>query len=74
MQLSIRGMIRQKRKVEDREEEDRLAKKLFGSSAGFPDGFEDSCDDDDEVEETYKTEVARVFVYCITLSRIKCGK
>ncbi|VDK81054.1 unnamed protein product [Litomosoides sigmodontis] len=56
MQLSVRGMIRQKQKIEDREEEDRLAKKLFGSSAGFPDGFEDSCDDDDEVEETYKTE------------------
>ncbi|VIO89112.1 Uncharacterized protein BM_BM1733 [Brugia malayi] len=50
-------MVRQKRRTEDREEEDRLAKKLFGSSAGFPDGFEDSGDDDDEVEEMFKEEI-----------------
>ncbi|KAL3990542.1 hypothetical protein ACH3XW_32210 [Acanthocheilonema viteae] len=49
-------MVRQKRKTENREEEDRLAKKLFGSSAGFPDGFEDSSDDNSELEETFKTE------------------
>ncbi|EFO27162.1 hypothetical protein LOAG_01324 [Loa loa] len=49
-------MVRQKRTAVQ-EEEDRLAKKLFGSNAGFPDGFEDSDDDvDDEVEGTFKAE------------------
>uniref|UniRef100_A0A0R3RVG9 WD_REPEATS_REGION domain-containing protein n=1 Tax=Elaeophora elaphi TaxID=1147741 RepID=A0A0R3RVG9_9BILA len=41
----------QKRKIKHREEEDQLAKRLFGSCAGFPDGFEGSDDDDDEVQE-----------------------
>ncbi|CAG9539478.1 unnamed protein product [Cercopithifilaria johnstoni] len=49
-------MVRHKRKTKDREEEDRLAKKLFGSSAGFPDGFEDSDNDDSGMEETFQTE------------------
>lgn len=50
-------MVQQKRRNEDREEEDRLAKKLFGSSAGFPDGFEDNSDDDVEIEGTFGAEV-----------------
>ncbi|VDK61943.1 unnamed protein product [Onchocerca ochengi] len=49
-------MVQQKRRNEDREEEDRLAKKLFGSSAGFPDGFEDNSDDDVEIEGTFRAE------------------
>uniref|UniRef100_A0A8R1XSE4 Uncharacterized protein n=1 Tax=Onchocerca volvulus TaxID=6282 RepID=A0A8R1XSE4_ONCVO len=49
-------MVQQKRRNEDREEEDRLAKKLFGSSAGFPDGFEDNSDDDVEIEGTFGAE------------------
>lgn len=55
-------MVRQKRKIDEREEEDRLARKLFGSSAGFPDGFEDSSDNDEEVEETLENEVVRIFI------------
>ncbi|EJW85541.1 hypothetical protein WUBG_03549 [Wuchereria bancrofti] len=50
-------MVRQKRRTEDREEEDQLAKKLFGSSAGFPDGFEDNGDDDDKVEGMFEEEI-----------------
>uniref|UniRef100_A0A915PRM9 Uncharacterized protein n=1 Tax=Setaria digitata TaxID=48799 RepID=A0A915PRM9_9BILA len=54
-------MVRQKRRNDDREEENQLAKKLFGSNAGFPDGFENSDDDDSEIEETFEAreEVSR---------------
>lgn len=63
-------MVQQKRRNEDREEEDRLAKKLFGSSAGFPDGFEDNSDDDVEIEGTFGAEVC-LCVYWVTGARIK---
>lgn len=62
MPILSKGMVRQKRKIEDRGEEDNLAKELFGCSAGFPDGFEDSGHN--EVEEAFTAEVR----WCIYLS------
>ncbi|VDN02263.1 unnamed protein product [Thelazia callipaeda] len=56
-------MVHLKRTREDREKEDRLAKKLFGDKAGFPDSSVSSDDDGNEIYLETEKEVRKTPVW-----------